>query len=79
MSLEVVASFVCDGCGTQLVSSVEHRATYAKSVVFELKRIAKKRKWTTVNRGRYHTPTHWCPKCSDKPMKPVSRKQTQED
>jgi hypothetical protein len=79
MSLEVRAVLICDGCGARIESDVEHRSTYAKSAVWEAQRFATRDGWTTVNRGRWHTETHWCKNCSDKPMKPVPRKRNDLD
>lgn len=74
VSLEIKASLVCDGCGARIDSEVENRATYANSVTWIVRDKAERTGWVTVNRGRYHTPTHWCKECSDKPTKPVPRK-----
>jgi hypothetical protein len=74
MSLEVQAKLICDGCGAERLSYVEHRSTYANGVVWEVRREAEQNGWRTISRGQYHTPTHYCPACADKPMKPVPRK-----
>lgn len=73
MSLEIQAKLICDGCGKVRLSYVEHRATQAPEVVWQVRRTAEQDGWKTINRGRYHTPTHYCPACLDKPMKPVPR------
>lgn len=74
MSLEIRAELICDGCGKRIAGHVEHRSTRAMRSMWECKRIADQAGWTTINRGRFHTQTHWCQECSNKPMKPVPRK-----
>ena len=77
MSLEIVAKLICDGDGCDVIrmSDVEYKATKAKWIVIDLRRTAEQEGWVTISRGRYHTNTHYCPLCADKPMKPVPRKQ----
>ena len=74
MSLQIQAKLICDGCGEVWVSKTEHRATRAQYVVRNVRGNAEKDGWKTISRGRYHTNTHYCPACVDKPMKPVPRK-----
>lgn len=79
MSLEIRCDIICDGCGARIQSEVEHRSTQAVAVPWDAQFKAQEAGWLTVNRGRFHTPTHWCPKCCDKPMKPVPRKKRQKE
>jgi hypothetical protein len=75
MSLEIKAVLKCDGgCGEEIASEPEHRKTYAGFVAWRVERVALTKGWITVNRGRYHTPAHYCAKCADKPVKPIPRK-----
>jgi hypothetical protein len=75
MSLEFQAKLICDGCGAVLLSDIEHRSTRAAHILWPLvKEAEEERGWTSVSRGRSHTKTHWCKECSQKAMKPVSRK-----
>ena len=79
MSLEIVAMLKCDGCGAVLASQAEHRSTHVAMVVPTLRRAAVADGWIVVNRGRYHTPTHYCRACADRPMKPVPRRSVSVD
>ena len=74
MSLEIYAKLICDTCGAEICSDVEHRATWAGCIPKALKDYAQREGWVEVKRGRYHTPTHYCPACADKPARPVPRK-----
>lgn len=76
MSLEIRAAVICDGCGVRIESDIEHRSTRAAEPSWQVKAEAEKRGWVIVSRGRYHTQTHWCKVCSDKPMTPVPRKKS---
>ena len=76
MSLEFVGKIICDGCGATLESYTERRSTHAGDVYYALQTAAKVAKWTFINRGGFHTRTHYCLDCADKPMKPVSRQKT---
>lgn len=76
MSLEITAVLYCDGCGASIQSYIERRSTHAASVYYALQTEAKQAKWTFINRGGFHTRTHYCPDCADKPMKPVPRQKT---
>lgn len=78
MSLEVRAKLICDTCGMEIHSSVEHRSTRAMRVVWDVKKKGLNLGWKEINRGRFHTPTHYCPACADKPMKPVPRRNNAE-
>jgi hypothetical protein len=74
VSLEIVVTLTCDTCGAILVSSPVFASTRANQAWWSLKSEAKQRGWQTINRGRFLTPTHYCPDCLDKPMKKVPRK-----
>lgn len=74
MSLKIEATIICDTCPATRSAEPEHRLTWVSHMLWELKRDAEKDGWTTINRGMGHTQTHYCPKCIDKPMKPVPRK-----
>jgi len=74
MSIEIIATMICDTCGAMLVSTPVTAASRAQQAYWEVKREAKRLGWTTISRGRYHTPTHYCRECLDKPMKPVPRR-----
>ena len=74
MSLEIQAKLICDGCGKFHKSAVGHGVTNAKAVAWRVRFRAEQVGWKTINRGRGHTQTHYCPECLDKPMKPVPRK-----
>lgn len=65
--MRIEARMECDGggCDETLRAEPEHRATYAKQTVWNVKTLAENAGWLTVNRGRYHTETHYCPKCAD--------------
>lgn len=68
MSLELLASLVCDICGAQEVSEVESRFTAGSYLATRHKRSMEKVGWMTINRGRYHREAHCCPSCIDKPL-----------
>lgn len=73
MSLSIVTTLVCDGCGTQIVSPAEHRATHCSETIWRVRRQAETDGWMTLSRGRYHTPKHFCMQCADKGDVAVSR------
>ena len=73
MSLEVIATLICDGCGTRLSGSPEHRFGNAKICAQTLRHQVELDGWETVSRGRYNTEGHYCPACKDKPIKPIPR------
>ena len=74
MSVEFQATIVCDGCGKRIVSEVEHRSTRVMSAFWDIRHTAREEGWSIISRGRFHTHTHWCKECGDKPMRPVPRK-----
>lgn len=73
MSIQIVATLTCDGCGAVMVGEPQYKTT-GMVTYWDLKHAARIAGWLTLNRGRYHVPTHYCPECADKPMKPVPRK-----
>jgi hypothetical protein len=65
VSFELKAAVICDGCGERHEAPVETRATAANELTWHLKVWMERNNWMTVNRGRYYTQAHCCPKCAD--------------
>lgn len=74
MSLEIIATMTCDTCGETIISEPVVASTRAKQACWQVGIEADRQGWKTINRGRYHTPTHYCRACLDKPMKPVPKR-----
>ncbi len=74
MSLELIATIICDGCGERATSESENKFGNSKWFATWHKAELEKAGWVTVSRGRYHTEAHCCPKCADKPLKPIKGK-----
>lgn len=73
MSIQINIDLVCDGCGAKITRPTEHRTTRVAALLWELRVLAVRDKWTGVNRGRFLPKAHYCQTCSDKPMKPIPK------
>jgi hypothetical protein len=71
MSLEVIATLICDNCGDRAPSEPCARFTECGWFAGSHKRDLNKKGWLTVNRGRFYPEAHYCPNCADKPTKPL--------
>ena len=71
MSLELLPTLVCDGCGLRVTGPVERRFTRAHGAAAKLRRECELDGWMRLSRGRYHTEAHYCPNCKDRPIKPI--------
>ena len=74
MSLAMIATLACDGCGRMIVSPPEYRSTRASGPYVHVRRIAEKEGWLFLSRGRYLTNSHYCPACADKPAPKWTKK-----
>lgn len=74
MSLEAIATIICDNCGVRLASKPCDRFTYCGRFAGEHKQDLVKTGWLIVSRGRFHSEAHYCPACADKPTKPLKGK-----
>ncbi len=73
MSVRIIISLICDGCGLEITPAPEHRTTHAMSPMRDAKILARRDGWTAVSRGRYLPKAHYCKPCSDKSMKTVPK------
>lgn len=74
MSLEIIATIICDTCGIRRPSETGNTIGGAKWLVQEHRSALEKSGWHTMPRGKFHTPAHYCPDCTDKPMRPIKGK-----
>lgn len=63
MSLEIVATIICDQCGERIAGQIEKTTTDAMRSYHRAKEEAKRRRWVT--NLRYGTARHICEKCAD--------------
>jgi hypothetical protein len=72
MSLEVIATIICDNCGERASSESCDRFTECGWFAGSHKRdLTEKKGWFTLNRGRFYPEAHYCPKCKDGAVKPL--------
>jgi hypothetical protein len=74
MSLEIQAKIICDGCGETRLSEVEFRSTRLAESLWGLEYRLEKDGWMKVRRGKCSPYAHYCPNCTDKPMKRIPRR-----
>lgn len=71
MSLEAVATIICDNCGKRSVSTPYARFTECGWFAGKHKRELTEAGWMIASRGRFYPEAHYCPDCADKPVKPL--------
>lgn len=69
MSIEIVATIICDQCGERIVGETATTTTYGMRSYVLAKHEAKRRRWIT--NLRYGTAKHVCEKCADCVAQPI--------
>lgn len=63
MSIEIIATIICDGCGSTIVGPTVRKATHGMCSYWDAKTTAEKAHWLIL--PRYGKPKHLCARCSD--------------
>ena len=74
MSYDIQIKLFCDGCKEVFGTREEYRKTKVIQTIWSLDLQAEKKGWITISRGMYNTQGHYCPKCADRPIKPIKKR-----
>ena len=63
MSVEILATIICDGCGATTAGAVQTRTSQGQTSYWDALKQAKRQRWLTNT--RYGAAKHYCQKCAD--------------